>query len=387
MSKDLQTESRTTSLVWEHLLAFLTAAAILLVSHHRGGGGGATVGIFHPPPYAQPQSAPSRHHVHSTTTITTNHSLRATAASPVPVDTSILILTGLTSQFPSIRIIERTLRSLRYLEGLSTNTPVIISIEGLDPIADQMRGKYDNILVAAENPLGDTPTNRRRLIEYIHVLTTRYQHKYSNVKVVAAPGNFTHLHIGGTIYQGLQHIDTPYVYIIQHDLPFRRNVNHTALIGAMQRYPNVLQCIRFSTFRDAEAWDRSLVPLWECPDAPHHPMQLAFDEGRHQFFKNIWFSDNPHLTTKQYYMEQVIPVGMDDNLYQSPEVALQDESRRNCTWGQYVYGSNPFHNFQGKHTTHLDARNRPADDTPFDWEIPDEPLPEQLREGTGVLID
>jgi len=230
--------------------------------------------------------------------------------------------------------------------------------------------------------LGDTFVNRLRLLEYIQVLTDRYG-AYPNVHIVPAPNNFTHLHIGGTIHQGLQHVKTPYVYyVMQHDLPFRNVVNHTACILGMQQYPQQLRAIRFSSLRENSGFDRSLVPLWDCPSAPHHPVELVVDGYAH-FFKNIWFSDHTHLTTLRYYMDVIFPIGMQGNLYQSPEVALEGESRRNCSWGQYVYGT-PFE--PGRYTIHLDARYRKPDNSPFEWEVEDEPYPPQI-DGDGIWIE
>ncbi|KAL3919507.1 MAG: hypothetical protein SGILL_003719 [Bacillariaceae sp.] len=298
-------------------------------------------------------------------------------------DTSVIIITGLTSQFPRIDMMEQVVRSLRFLQGIHRDTPVYISIEGLDPNANQMRDKVGKAMLQTDNPMGDTAKNRERLLQYISVLNDRYR-SYPNVHVIPAPNNFTHLHIGGTVAQGLQHVTTPYVYILQHDLPFRKAVNHTACIRGMKQYPEQLQCIRFSTLRENSGFDRSLVPIWECPDAPHHPVELVVDRQYH-FFKNIWFSDNPHLTTKDYYMNQVIPIGMKGNLHQSPEVSLEEASRKNCTWGQYVYGT-PFHKAHGRYTTHLDARFRKADNSPFDWEVEDDPYPNKI-DGEGLWID
>jgi hypothetical protein len=355
----------------EHLLAFLTAS-ILFTLVHRFGDGSVVVQPDH---YFEPLWF-------NASIVSTSDSKSFSFLNNEP-DTSIIVITGLTSQFPRIDMMEQVMRSLRYLQGIHPKTPVYISIEGLDPIADQMRGKADNAMHKTENPMGDTPKNRERLLQYIQVLNDRYR-AYPNVHIIPAPNNFTHLHIGGTVAQGLQHVTTPFVYILQHDLPFRRTVNHSACIRGMKRYPRQLQCIRFSTLRENAGFDRSLAPLWNCPQAPHHPVALLVDRQYH-FFKNIWFSDNPHLTTKDYYMNQIIPIGMKGNLHQSPEVSLEEESRKNCTWGQYVYGT-PFNPPEGRHTTHLDARFRKADNSPFDWEVEDDPYPEKI-DGDGIWID
>mmetsp|Transcript_16992 Transcript_16992/g.32165 ORF Transcript_16992/g.32165 Transcript_16992/m.32165 type:complete len:376 (+) Transcript_16992:101-1228(+) len=325
-----------------------------------------------------------------TSSITTD--ITTTTTTTTTIDTSILIISGLTPQFPNdLSMIERTIRSLRYIQGIHPQSPIYISIDGLDPIADRMRGNADNVLQKKSNPNGDTLQNRKRLSQYITALHQRFQNYSQQVHVIPPPNNFTHLHIGGTIQQGLQHVQTKYVYLMQHDMPFRRPVNHTACTSGMQKYPNILKCIRFSNIRENALWDRSLVPLWECPDAPHHPVNIIVDQETH-FFKNIWFSDNVQLTTKKFYMEEVIPIGMKGNLYQSPEVSLEEESRRNCTWGQYVYGTPPYDSLHERFTIHLDGRhstsgiNGKIGSTLLDWQIEDEPYPSRV-DGIDIWID
>ena len=88
----------------------------------------------------------------------------------------------------------------------------------------------------------DNHTNIKRLGEYIERLKNHTVFPFRNVTVLPNP---SHLHIARTLKRAVQVVETKFVYMIQHDIPFSRDVYHTELVQAMTEYPDKLRNILF----------------------------------------------------------------------------------------------------------------------------------------------
>ena len=136
-------------------------------------------------------------------------------------DTSIIILSLLIPMHPLTWIINETYQSLHFLKGLLPTAPIYLPVDRL--------------------PDGASLKDREHLAQYVVNLKTIFAKLYHHILA-----SDTHLHIGGNIKQAHDMIQTEYIYVLQHDLAFQRNVNHTAIIKSMQEYPNILCLVWFN---------------------------------------------------------------------------------------------------------------------------------------------
>jgi hypothetical protein len=137
-------------------------------------------------------------------------------------DTSVIITSSLIPSHPSIEMINKTMHSLKYLSGLSPASPIFIAVDGL--------------------PAARASTNNtKRLAQYVALLNSTYADQ-SNIAIVPSD---VHLHVAGSVNSVLHLVKTKFVYVLQHHFPFRREINHTAIVKSMREYPKILRCVRF----------------------------------------------------------------------------------------------------------------------------------------------
>lgn len=219
--------------------------------------------------------------------------------------TSIIITSNLIPSHPSIGMINETISSLHFLHGLSPAAPLIITVDGLKATA--------------------TIDDHKRLRQYVESLQQTFHQ--SHITIVASP-NF--LHLAGNVFKAMDMVTTEFVYVLQHDQPFIREVNHTGLIKSMQEYPDYLRIVRFplrnikrinTDKRNGECFGQN-TPV-------DHVNGLNFT-------KTPAWSDNNHLTRKTYYEEMkqffhttTLPM----------EWVMLILANANCSWwGPFYYG-------------------------------------------------
>jgi hypothetical protein len=211
-------------------------------------------------------------------------------------------------------------------------------------------------------------------------LSTSKDYKHSNIHIVAHP---RYLHIAGSINQTLQYVTTKYIYIVEHDFPFCRAVNHPAIIRGMEEHPHLLPIARF----DSGLHPQCAAPI-NCSATGQHtntstedqqPMflQTQSENAHYRFYKSACWSNNNHVATVQYYKEMLHFI-KDHNHYNlknflrhATEWLLIMHTSVNCTWTQYVYdgqehlGQALFENtgLGHHHICHLDGRDAYNDTT------------------------
>jgi hypothetical protein len=138
-------------------------------------------------------------------------------------DTTIMITSNLVPSYPQIGMINRTLTScFEHLKGLSKDAPVIVTIDGL-------RTSHNE-------------TDTRRFEGFIRNLATAYGPR---VGIRVAPSNRG---LSWNVYDALKHVRTEFLYLIQHDMPFIKDVDHTNLIKSAREYPDDLRIVRFGLY-------------------------------------------------------------------------------------------------------------------------------------------
>ena len=229
-------------------------------------------------------------------------------------DASIIITSSLIPTHPSISIINSTICSLKLLLGLSGASPILITVDGLD--------------VARS----DSQENRQRLQDYVRNIRLAFRND-ARVRILTS---YTYGHLTNSLKMAVELVDTKYVYVIQHDFPFVKAINHPALVMSMEENQE-LRIIRFNKRTNTKM--------------AGHGCNLSMHSNGLDFVLNRW-SDNNHFTTKQYHVDMLKRLGPTPRAPESPMMYAQG---KNCSlYGQYLYGGVG----DGPFIHHLDGRNK-----------------------------
>ncbi|CAB9507266.1 expressed unknown protein [Seminavis robusta] len=245
-------------------------------------------------------------------------------------DASIIITSSLIPMFPSIMLTNSTIQSLhKHLIGLPLDVPIFISV---DRPPDSQLNEGDN---------------KQRLEEYIQRLQKADFAPFTNVKVVPME---VHRHLAGSINHTLAlHVKTPIFYIIEHNAPFLRNVEHEKLVQTMKQNPDVLQNIRFLLQDEPHAWTvrksschvkKSARQFKENGkdfvrvdvDVPSGDLKL---NGMEFYVTSSWRSYN-QITSREYYDKMLKEIAY---LVRDPRWPMERNAQNDCSQhGQQVYG-------------------------------------------------
>lgn len=231
-------------------------------------------------------------------------------------DLTVLVVASPVKSHPSTAILDETLESLKAhlnLEIGQPGTPFVIAHDGLSPFASwQVRKNFKHYLLSAREA---HPQNT------VVIRLSRRRGLTRNIE------------------NGLAHVATPFVLIVQHDLPFCAPVDFDAAM-ALIRSNEDIKHLRFNRFDNNEAgWDAGV------------PAALKVDpEIRSSFFceidvspgvsvmQTLNWSDNNHLTSVSYYPQVVFPVVGRRRI--PPERAMIPlvTPETHFTFGTYVWG-------------------------------------------------
>ena len=78
------------------------------------------------------------------------------------------------------------------------------------------------------------------------------QQKHPKVTILQHPKR---VRIAMSVHLAMELVDTEFVYVLQHDMPFLQDVRHEQILQTMQEYPNVMRLVRFKNHL------RSFVPV------------------------------------------------------------------------------------------------------------------------------
>jgi len=143
-------------------------------------------------------------------------------------DVTIIITTNLIPTSPGIMVVNETIRSLpKFLHGLSETAPLIIAVDGLDKKTRMRESNADE-----------------RYTQYVKNLRQEFHRPYETVLPQTERINLI-----GNLQEAIAQVQTEFVYIIQHDMPFLKDVNHTALIKTFREHPDTIKMVRFNYIR------------------------------------------------------------------------------------------------------------------------------------------
>jgi hypothetical protein len=227
-------------------------------------------------------------------------------------DTTVIISSNFIPISPSLAMINRTIQSLNNLRGLCPTSPLIITVDGLNR---RTRRKHKDADV--------------RLAQYIQALKETYNQDHHTILASKESIELTN-----NIQHAMYRVKTEFVYIIQHDMPFVQEVNHTALLKTLDEYPDVLRLVRFN-LRPNEMREEEKGTCY------NESTPVDAINGINLIKTWIW-SDNNHLTRKSYYDEMFKLFHDKRGRGNNPrfmEWYMRAEGERNCTyWGTFYYG-------------------------------------------------
>lgn len=249
-------------------------------------------------------------------------------------DTTIIINTSLIKTHPSLELFNATFSSLRFLRGLPTHTPIVITVDGL--LSKQLYRYQPN----------DTEENKQRLQEYVKRLSLRFKNE-SHVRIL-------HSYDAGlltvNLKMAMEFVDTKFVFVIQHDLSFIHEINYTALIQSMKENPE-LNIVRFHNRRNIIP--QRFFTIGDIETKTNCTSIFRDEKNGLEFVPQV-FSDRNHVTTKKYYEQLLDKIG---NKPRFMEAVMLNALRKNpgkCReFGQWIYG--PIGS--GPYIKHLDGKN------------------------------
>jgi hypothetical protein len=247
-----------------------------------------------------------------------------TRSQKTPPDTTIIILSSLIPTHPSIQIINETFSSvIEMLDGLPSNSPILISVDGLP-----------------EQKI--TTESISRLHRYVKNLRLMF---HSNPSVTIL-NNYEHGHISNSIGVALEVVETEFIYMIQHDFKFVKHINHTALVGAVRERPDAIQIVRFGK----KGTSLQNLHAVNCEQVRH-----VISESHGLYFGLNKWSDNNHFTTKKYYEKLLSQIGPIPRCPEHPMMHSGNNPGMNVSdcpfYFQYMYNWK-----DGPYVQHLEGR-------------------------------
>ena len=264
-------------------------------------------------------------------------------------DTAIIITSSWIPSHPSTYMIEMVMNSTKNLiAGLSPSAPIFITI--------------DNFRLGDFNKL-PSDVQEKRLQSLEQYTVNLYNTFLSNPRVHII-SSVRHLHIGGSVAKAMnliqKHFPTVrYLYQLQHDFSFAKELNHTALISTMDEYDeiNYVLFLKGGLARRIKPCGEESKPI-NLYTQTKNVSSNKQPKASPKLIPTATYSDNNHLVRFQWYkatIESII------SLARAPENPLQvrafDECRkRSGGFGLYAYQEeNMLVHLDGRHTPGISA--------------------------------
>lgn len=218
-------------------------------------------------------------------------------------DVTILIVASPIPTHPRTSVLDGAIASLPMLQT-----------EGLPPV-----------IIAHDAPRPGAPRRvLRRYRRYLARIQERYESSRRFKVVVASEWGC----LAGNIANGLRHVGSEFVLVLQHDFRFVQEISLDRLVQMMKDFPHVRH-LRFNkNLNRAKEWDGNFEGFFK-----------EMDVGGIKVCRTAAWSDNPHLCRKDYYTDFVLPLMAGEKTF--PEEVLNPRARpeNHAEHGTYVYGA------------------------------------------------
>ncbi len=248
---------------------------------------------------------------------------------------TIITTTSPIASNPSTEIIEQSIKSLSKVEALIPCKKIIV----FDGIRDQDEHGYcRKNIEQIRKDYDQFKKNMTALTE-----DTSNPH-FQNTRLLFLP-EFKHQ--AWALQEAMKHVDTPYVYLHQHDIIIIREFDAAGIVYSMECNPQIKLVRACNGENEPNDYDG---PVDECVEGGSFvPLVRSFR-----------FADAEQFTTVKYYEDMVFPRvkghGFSEYWVMEPNFKqMQQEIIKNHSlWGTYIYG-------RLKEPTclkHLDGRER-----------------------------
>jgi hypothetical protein len=226
--------------------------------------------------------------------------------------TAVIITTHLIPSHPSLDNLLQVIDSIKInLAGLPDKAPLYITVDGL-------AGQTDKLF------LNDSEGNIKKIDLYLKALYKHFAGQ-DHIHIIAAERN---IGLSGNLRRVVDSLDpeTKYMYLIQHDLPFVKLVNHTIILDTAERRSD-LRIVRF-------AWRKSPPPPCSGPGTEDIISITGNPQGEVVFRKGKKWSDQNHFARVDHYRNDILPIlgGI------FPEMTMNNLAKKNCSYfAPYYY--------------------------------------------------
>jgi hypothetical protein len=211
---------------------------------------------------------------------------------------TVIISASYIPSHPSIELIKETIESLKFIN--KKNIDVLITHDYSNDKDYQM---YLN-----------------KLRQYIKTL------EYENIKLLVSD---KHVHLTGTIRNAIKEVNTKYILIVQHDLPFIKHVNMDKIISDMEENPKIKH-VRFNKRKNIKLIFDSINDLFG------HEV----DCKNYTYTRTPAWSDQNHICLTTYYTDLILHECKDGNFMEEQIHGKSIDEESHSKWGTYLLGEN-----------------------------------------------
>jgi len=227
-------------------------------------------------------------------------------------------------------MIQEVIDSLEMLKGLPHNAPTYIILDALAGHShDQVRWDKEETLEL-----------------YGINLMKEYMHR-ENFHIIV---NNVNLHIGANLNKAIELLnpETEFLYFLQHDFKFIKEINHTAIVKTMKEYPDVFRNIRFGN-KGINGPKRSGARIDDC----WHMKGSSQEKNGITLSRTHKWSDNNHFASVKYYKEILVKIRSLRRPIEAPMTStFQSTPGCHMNQTQHLYGALG----DGPYIDHLDGR-------------------------------
>lgn len=230
---------------------------------------------------------------------------------------TIIITASYIKSHPETIIITKVINSLNHIKTDHTNVNVILA-----------------------HDYNSHPDYEKYFI-YLDTFVQNFNKTQNKYNLIIVKRN-NHGGLTGNIRNAMKYVNTKYILMMQHDLPFCKNVNIDTIIDDMNSCDD-LKHVRFNKRRNIKAgWDVDKDNFFN-----KHNIKI-----KNNYMSTLCWSDTNHLSRTDYYNDIVLSYCKDGD-YMENTLNKMNTIATHKTFGTYIFGKF----IDTRCIEHLDGRN------------------------------
>jgi hypothetical protein len=263
----------------------------------------------------------------------------------IAVDTALILSSSWIPTHPSTALVDAVIASVDKLIGMHPMAPIFVVVDhmklpGTPGATRYHKEDYEPPHLPTQEEMDKLVMKHASLDEYVQNLYLKY---LNNPRVHIVP-SVDHWHIGGTVLKAMNLIErhypkVEYLYYLQHDFAFVRNVNHLAMVDLMKEHSNV-NYIRFR-YKAKENFKEHTCPI----GASSMDKVTTYEKDDVFIFQTAHYTDQNHFVRFRWYRDEVIGAINGGHttpskpVKRAPEGPLMHRAKKNCVnLGMFTYG-------------------------------------------------